>query len=748
MSSNAARTPVSAHQPKLTAGAGRRKFWRGSQRAASGGGPGGGADRGRLGRGPSAPERLARFLDSEAGRVLIVLSVYREPVDRNAVLFQAGLHDWAAAGQTRSGSLTPPYRADDDLAGLLASCVGEGYLNCANAEGADAFLRGADHLGSAGRVGSGSRVGGAGGGTGRDAARPNGMQPGGEVMVGRPVAGQVRELVIAAGREAELTAAHRRAAQYWQWRAAAWPQDRHADIHDLLEARQHLLLAGDLDPAGELTEVICAQLRAWGDLVRATELIRGTLEAMPSPSAGRAHWLYELAATAQGRGDYVAAERLYHRAVRMFAQVDGLAGTARGLESLGVLAQARGDYRKAERHYRAAADAERRCRDAGGTAFDYRPDAPGHARGAGSESLSQAANALGEHESAGLYELEDEPGVRNRRRRPRDPFVVAALALAAVMVAATGAGALHLTAFTTPDGQGGKGGGPGTAANRGSAADRGDGQRRTASTVAAAGVRGASAARRRAADWVLGQVKRGAVISCDPAMCALLRAGGMPAGDLLVLGPGAQADPLGSDIVVATAAVRSQLGARLADVYAPLVAAGFGTGSARIEIRITAADGAVAYRRALRADTLARAGAGAELLKNKALRVTPAARRALAGGRVDSRTLATIAALAGMWRIQVLGFGDGGPGAGPMVPLRSAELTVAGPGQPDAAGAAGPLRGIATYLRAQQPPYLSAGISLRRLSDGRAVLRFFFAAPCPLGLLAGTGPPPEAGIHH
>jgi hypothetical protein len=247
---------------------------------------------------------------------------------------------------------------------------------------------------------------------------------------------------------------------------------------------------------------------------------------------------------------------------------------------------------------------------------------------------------------------------------------------------------------------------------------------------------------------VLSQAKRGAVISCDPAMCALLRAHHMPAGDLLVIGPGAQADPLGSDIVVATAAVRSQLGARLADVYAPVVVAAFGMGSARIEIRITAPDGAVAYRRALRADALARAGAGGQLLNNKGLRVTPAARHALAGGLVDSRTLATIAALAGMWQIRVLGFGDAAPGAGPMVPLRSAELTVAGTGQPDAAGAAGQLPRIEAYLRAQQPPYLAADISLRRLPDGQTVLRFVFAAPCPLGLLAAAGPPTEAGTHH
>jgi hypothetical protein len=357
-----------------------------------------------------------------------------------------------------------------------------------------------------------------------------------------------------------------------------------------------------------------------------------------------------------------------------------------------------------------------------------------------------------DHEQSDPPELAGEPGPRERRRRPRDPFVVAALAVTAVMVVATGIGALHLTGSSATTGEGGHGPGASDTAQRAGTAGqhRAADRHGTASTVAAAGVQGASAARRRAADWVLGQVKRGAVISCDPAMCALLHARGMPAGDLLALGPGAETDPLGSDIVIATAAVRSQFGVRLAGVYAPMVAAAFGKGSAGIEIRITAPDGAVAYRRALRADALARAAAGAELLRNKGLSVTPAARRPLADGLVDSRTLATIAALAGMWRIQVLGFGDGGPGAGPMAPLRSAELTVTGPGQPGAAGTgtAGPLRGIEAYLRAQQPPYLAADVSLRRLPDGQAVLRFVFAAPCPLGLLAATGSPPEAGTHH
>jgi hypothetical protein len=66
-------------------------------------------------------------------------------------------------------------------------------------------------------------------------------------------------------------------------------------------------------------------------------------------------------------------------------------------------------------------------------------------------------------------------------------------------------------------------------------------------------VTAASATRDEAAAWVAGQVSGGAVLACDPAMCAALAQRGIPAGNLLVLGPGS-GDPLGSAVVVETAA--------------------------------------------------------------------------------------------------------------------------------------------------------------------------------------------------
>jgi hypothetical protein len=65
-----------------------------------------------------------------------------------------------------------------------------------------------------------------------------------------------------------LEQVHRQAADYWRWRAQAWPQDRAADVHDLLEARYHLLVAGDAEDAGRVTEWVCNQLDNWGRGIR------------------------------------------------------------------------------------------------------------------------------------------------------------------------------------------------------------------------------------------------------------------------------------------------------------------------------------------------------------------------------------------------------------------------------------------------------------------------------------------------
>lgn len=228
-----------------------------------------------------------------------------------------------------------------------------------------------------------------------------------------------------------------------------------------------------------------------------------------------------------------------------------------------------------------------------------------------------------------------------------------------------------------------------------------------------------------------GQVSDGAVLACDPAMCAALAQRGVPAGNLLVLGPGA-GDPLGSAVVVETAAVRNIFGARLASVYAPVALASFGTGSAQTAVRVVASDGGAAYLRGLRTDVAARASAGRQLLQNPRLHTSGAARRELAAGQVDSRLLTAFAALATMHRVQVVDFPAPAPGASAGMPLRIADIAPAGPGTRQRPNT---MASLARYLRAQLTPYRPAAITVVRLASGRPVLRVEYGAPSPLGLL-------------
>jgi hypothetical protein len=239
----------------------------------------------------------------------------------------------------------------------------------------------------------------------------------------------------------------------------------------------------------------------------------------------------------------------------------------------------------------------------------------------------------------------------------------------------------------------------------------------------------ATAARTTAAGWIAGQVSPSAIVACDPAMCAALQASGVAAGRLLVLGTSAS-DPLGSDLVVATPALRSQFGTRLASVYAPMVIASFGSGAARIDIRAVAADGTSAYDSALAADQNARIAAGRQLIGNRRIAMTATARAVLRAGRVDPRLLATLAALAAQQPLRILAFGDPSPGANAAIPLRSVEIAPAKAG----AHAAVRLRTMLSFLQAQQQPFLPTRAAL----SGRSALSVEYGAPSPLGLLSGN----------
>jgi hypothetical protein len=240
----------------------------------------------------------------------------------------------------------------------------------------------------------------------------------------------------------------------------------------------------------------------------------------------------------------------------------------------------------------------------------------------------------------------------------------------------------------------------------------------------------AAAARAAAEGWVARQVAPAAIIACDPQMCAVLQGEGIPGGRLLVLGAGG-AGPLGADVIVSTAAVRGEFGSRLASVYAPVALAAFGSGGARVAVRVVAAGGPAAYLRGLHADAAARRAAGGLLVRNPHVAVSVAGRRDLAAGRVDTRLLTALGALATPYHVHVTGFGTPAAGASAGVPLRSADLSLA----PARRGQGAGLGSVRRFLLAQQAPFRPAGVITVRLAGGQAVLQVEFTAPSPLGLL-------------
>ncbi|MEP7023247.1 MAG: tetratricopeptide repeat protein [Actinomycetota bacterium] len=815
------------------------------------------------------PDGFPAYLSGPAARLLIGVSVFREPASRNALLFQLGEQATGTPPAATSQHPAPPYQPPANLAELVSECEATSLLIVP-------------------RVPRGLGRG--------DTEIP-------PVFVDRRVASMLHKDLLGAGRGDEVVRAHERAADYWQWRAAAWPQNQDADLHDLLEARHHRHEAGDNRQAGVLTEIVCAQLHAWGELDREAALIQEILAWLPARSPLRANWIQEIGKIAQVRGNYAEAERRYQQSLDIFASVGDAPAVSRSQHHLGVLAQAQGDYGEAERRYRQSGNVTGPAGPAvtnGGwsglsapvgpamqtarpepAATGHSAGTPGHAGAPGQPAQFDQTTQTQPAPSAqpGLAAPEDRPGTQNRlgtpsrtgapsrpgssgrpgsgrsgpSGRPGSPSRLGAHgksgvggkpAAAGRPAALSKSGPLSKAGVLSRPGSPGTPGqhdwlglpgqldvqaGPGPVDSAGQLAipgkivslpssgngyGHGDllgaersipangtrprvrhtagyppgpvrrngrllGLAATTAAILVAVVAGdltgflpggqpvpvrasepaagpppaapppadtAAAARSQAARWAADQLSRGTIISCDPAMCAALRAQHIPGARLERLGPSAP-DPLGSDVVMATAAVRSQFGHRLAAVYAPAVQTVVGTGKARIQIRAIAPDGAVVYRHELRADLQKRRSFGAQLLKNPGVSVSAAARRELDAGQVDARLLMTLAFLAHQHPLRISGFVSAGRGASPGVALRTADFSAHGAhGGPARAGQANArfLRSAVVFLRAQRPPFLAQSMHITRVNGQPAEIRVEFGGPSPLGLLASGTSQPES----
>ncbi len=227
-----------------------------------------------------------------------------------------------------------------------------------------------------------------------------------------------------------------------------------------------------------------------------------------------------------------------------------------------------------------------------------------------------------------------------------------------------------------------------------------------------------------AAAWIAGQVSSDATVACYPAMCAALQQQGVATDRLLPLRPGS-ADPIDATVIVTSPSVSS----RVAD-DAPALIASFGSGATRIEVRAAEPGGTAAYESALQADLAVRKSAGAQLLKNWHIQFTAREAAQLRAGEVDSRLLATLAALASQYSFRVIAFSDASPG----VQTLFREATIS-PGDGDGAGE---MAAAMALVNEQDPPFLPAHAALGHPAVGQATLSIEFATPSPLGLLSPT----------
>jgi hypothetical protein len=222
---------------------------------------------------------------------------------------------------------------------------------------------------------------------------------------------------------------------------------------------------------------------------------------------------------------------------------------------------------------------------------------------------------------------------------------------------------------------------------------------------------------------VAAQVSTSEIVSCDPEMCGEVQDSGFPAGQLMVLPPTAP-DPLGSTVVIATPAIQSQFGLRLATVYAPQVLASFGSGPEQVVVRYIAPDGAAAFNAQLAKDRQDRITAGSELLENNNIQVNEATRTELLAGQVDPRLLVTLAQLAGGMAVKLVAFEDKSPGEGYALPLRGVEI---------GAATSADLSAILQTLDAQQGNFAPAEKKLASVG-GLRVVAIQYDAPSPMDI--------------
>ena len=147
--------------------------------------------------------------------------------------------------------------------------------------------------------------------------------------------------------------AHRRAADYWQWRVEHWTKNQD-EIHDKLEARYHLVHAGDVAAVDKLTRELCKEFRQRGSWNDVSYLIAEVLRLYPARSSKHAFWIGQQASLSAARGDLPQAKRKYQQALDTFVTLKDDENIAEMHNSLGTVLEQLGEFDDARSQYQAA----------------------------------------------------------------------------------------------------------------------------------------------------------------------------------------------------------------------------------------------------------------------------------------------------------------------------------------------------------------------------------------------------------
>jgi len=218
-------------------------------------------------------------------------------------------------------------------------------------------------------------------------------------------------------------------------------------------------------------------------------------------------------------------------------------------------------------------------------------------------------------------------------------------------------------------------------------------------------------------------------VGCDPQVCAELIKQRFPAGDVLRLGPESN-DPSGCGLVVVTPAIQAQFGNRLASVFAPAIIASFGSGNAKIDIRLVFPGGTRGYRAVQQTYQRDRKAADRQLLTNSRIKLSATARRQLLSGDIDPRLPMLIATMVQRHPVHIVGFGGSSPGGGPASLLRWVDVARVNRGAHLTPAAY--LRWMQSLVHVQRAEYRPARSAQISSSAGLTVLRIEYLAPSPL----------------